>query len=182
MHSLIRYNYFLLQGIFPAQETNSGLLHCRQILYQLQYKGRPRYNKLHQVTYPNGQENGLWDEIVWVQTQAGKCSSSIILGKLTTCAPIFSSAKWNQRSIFGLLCILCGTWKSQNSFPLNHIHSARHLSGGPNEIINVKYCVHKYSKSAIFISTPTCSVTSVTLTGHSQSHTFFSKSDPNLTK
>ena len=30
---------FLLQGIFPTQELNPGLLHCRQILYQLSYKG-----------------------------------------------------------------------------------------------------------------------------------------------
>ena len=27
--------HFLLQGIFPAQELNPGLLHCRQILYRL---------------------------------------------------------------------------------------------------------------------------------------------------
>ena len=27
--------HFLLQGIFPAQELNPCLLHCRQILYQL---------------------------------------------------------------------------------------------------------------------------------------------------
>ena len=29
----------LLQGIFPTQELNWGLLHCRQILYQLSYQG-----------------------------------------------------------------------------------------------------------------------------------------------
>ena len=29
----------LLQGIFPTQESNRGLLHCRQILYQLSYQG-----------------------------------------------------------------------------------------------------------------------------------------------
>ena len=27
----------LLQGIFPTQESNQGLLHCRLILYQLSY-------------------------------------------------------------------------------------------------------------------------------------------------
>ena len=32
-----------LQGIFPTQESNQGLLHCRQILYQLSYQGRPLY-------------------------------------------------------------------------------------------------------------------------------------------
>ena len=32
----------LLQGIFPTQESNRGLLHCRRILYQLSYQGNPR--------------------------------------------------------------------------------------------------------------------------------------------
>ena len=32
----------LLQGIFPIQESNWGLLHCRQILYQLSYQGSPQ--------------------------------------------------------------------------------------------------------------------------------------------
>ena len=31
---------FLLQRIFPIQESNQGLLHCRQILYQLSYEGQ----------------------------------------------------------------------------------------------------------------------------------------------
>ena len=30
----------LLQWIFPTQELNQGLLHCRQILYQLSYQGK----------------------------------------------------------------------------------------------------------------------------------------------
>ena len=29
--------HFLLQGIFPTQGWNPGVLHCRQILYQLSY-------------------------------------------------------------------------------------------------------------------------------------------------
>ena len=32
--------HFLLQGIFPTQESNLGLLHCRHILYRWSYKGR----------------------------------------------------------------------------------------------------------------------------------------------
>ena len=31
----------LLQGIIPPQGLNPGLLHCRQILYQLSYQGSP---------------------------------------------------------------------------------------------------------------------------------------------
>ena len=32
----------LLQGTFLTQESNWGLLHCRQILYQLNYEGSPK--------------------------------------------------------------------------------------------------------------------------------------------
>ena len=50
----------LLQGIFPTQGSNPGLLHCRQILYQLSHKGTPRKlewkkkrkRKLEWVVYP----------------------------------------------------------------------------------------------------------------------------------
>ena len=31
----------LLQEIFPTQESNQDLLHCKQILYQLSYQGSP---------------------------------------------------------------------------------------------------------------------------------------------
>ena len=33
-------SHSLLQGIFPTQGSNPGLLHCRQILYQLSHKGK----------------------------------------------------------------------------------------------------------------------------------------------
>ena len=35
----------LLQWIFPTQELNQGLLHCRQILCQLSYHGSPLFLK-----------------------------------------------------------------------------------------------------------------------------------------
>ena len=37
----------LLQRIFPTEESNQGLLNCRQILYHLSYQGRP-----HICTWP----------------------------------------------------------------------------------------------------------------------------------
>ena len=40
----------LLQGIFPTQGSNPGLLHCRWILYQLSHKGSPRI--LEWVAHP----------------------------------------------------------------------------------------------------------------------------------
>ena len=36
----------LLQQIFQTQESNQGLLHYRQILYQLNYQGSPRRQPL----------------------------------------------------------------------------------------------------------------------------------------
>ena len=39
-----------LQGIFPTQESNPCLPHCRWILYQLRHKGSPRI--LEWVAYP----------------------------------------------------------------------------------------------------------------------------------
>ena len=45
----------LLQGIFPTQGSNPGLLHCRQILYQLSHKGSPRI--LEWVAFPTQESN-----------------------------------------------------------------------------------------------------------------------------
>ena len=39
----------LLQGIFLTQELNWGLLHCKQILYQLSYQGSLLYLNIHQI-------------------------------------------------------------------------------------------------------------------------------------
>ena len=38
----------LLQRIFLTQELKQGLLHCRQILYQLSYQGSPSVNLVWQ--------------------------------------------------------------------------------------------------------------------------------------
>ena len=40
----------LLQGIVPTQGSNTGLPHCRRILYQLSHQGSPRM--LEWVSYP----------------------------------------------------------------------------------------------------------------------------------
>ena len=38
-------SHSLLQGIFPTQGMNPGLLHCRQILYHLSHQGSPSESK-----------------------------------------------------------------------------------------------------------------------------------------
>ena len=40
----------LLQGIFLTEELNQGLLHCRQILYQLSYQGMAYIFSVHKQT------------------------------------------------------------------------------------------------------------------------------------
>ena len=62
----------LLQGIFPTQELNQGLLHCKWILHQLSYQGRPIHIYLYIYKEPNEDKNtllakdfqlGLWNRI-----------------------------------------------------------------------------------------------------------------------
>ena len=47
--------FSLLQGIFPTQESNQGLLHCRRILYQLSYQGSPEHQQAKFKTMPAGE-------------------------------------------------------------------------------------------------------------------------------
>ena len=41
----------LLQGIFPTQVSNQDLLHCRRVLYQLNYQGSPIYLPLKDISH-----------------------------------------------------------------------------------------------------------------------------------
>ena len=50
----------LLQGIFPTQESNRGLLRCRQILYQLSYQAR-----LRQIVLTRGSQMAAHSIITW---------------------------------------------------------------------------------------------------------------------
>ena len=43
----------LPQGIFPTQESNRGLLHCRRILYQLSYQGSLYHQNYHLIKNKN---------------------------------------------------------------------------------------------------------------------------------
>ena len=58
---------FLLQGIFPTQGSNTGLLHYRQIIYQLSHKGSPRI--LEWVAYPFSSRSSQprnWTGVSWI--------------------------------------------------------------------------------------------------------------------
>ena len=54
----------ILQGIFPTQVSNPGLLHCRQILYHLSHQGKPKntgvsLSLLQKMFLTQGQNHGL---------------------------------------------------------------------------------------------------------------------------
>src|SRR5574341_360011 len=48
--------HFLLQGIFPTQGSNPGLLHCRQMLYHLSHQGSTHPAKTNKQTQNRGLE------------------------------------------------------------------------------------------------------------------------------
>ena len=75
----------LLQGIFPTQELNQGLLHCRRIIYQLNYEGNPsstpglgrppRKGKAYPLQYSglkNSTDRGAWWATVCGVTKSQK--------------------------------------------------------------------------------------------------------------
>ena len=59
----------LLQGIFPTQQWNPGLLHCRLILYQLSHKGSHRGQKYKEN---KGNVNHKILDIGWVKNVRGR--------------------------------------------------------------------------------------------------------------
>ena len=59
----------LLQGIFPTQESNPGLPHCRQILYELSHKGSPRILGWVAFTFSSGSSQPR--NQTWVSCIAG---------------------------------------------------------------------------------------------------------------
>ena len=71
----------LLQEIFPTQGLNPGLLHCRQILYQLSHKGRPRI--LEWVAYPFS--SGSSRSRSWTRSPTFFSLPTELLGKPNIC-------------------------------------------------------------------------------------------------
>ena len=85
----------LLQGISPTQGSNPGLPHCKQILYQLRYKGSPRI--LEWVGYPSSSGSS------WPRNQTGDSC---------TAGGFFSN--WAIREVwFRKLCGIGRKWKKK---------------------------------------------------------------------
>ena len=70
----------LLLMIFPTQESNQGLLHCRQILYQLSCQGSPSHSVVSHSLQPHGLYR-LWNSpgrmLEWVAIPFCRGSSQL---------------------------------------------------------------------------------------------------------
>ena len=74
----------LLQGIFPTQGSNPGLLHRRQILYQMSHTGSPQdlqLEVLYHLTFIQNQNWGPYPKIAHIcihsHLRKWKCPLSI---------------------------------------------------------------------------------------------------------
>ena len=82
-----------LQGIFPTQRSNSGLVHYRWILYQLSHKGSPRI--LEWVAYPFSSRSSRPRSQTGVSCIAGRFNSK----KQCRCIA-FDLTSWATREAF----------------------------------------------------------------------------------
>ena len=77
--------HFLIQGIFLTQELNPGLLHYRQILYQLSYKGNPRDERSQAIFLGSNSKTliilsqGFWED---EEQHTGEATLTENLGKI----------------------------------------------------------------------------------------------------
>ena len=76
-------NLSLLQEIFPTQGSNRGLLHCRQILYQLSHKKSRRILKW--IAYPFSSGSSLPRNRTGVSYIAGRFFTNWAMGEAYIC-------------------------------------------------------------------------------------------------
>ena len=139
---------FLLQGIFPIQGSNPGLLHCRQVLYQLSHKGSPR--KLEWVAYPFSSRSS------WPRDRTG---ISFIIGRfLTNWAfreaqnEIYKPWPWNLVNWW----MIGFTWKCKLLILIMEIVVLRRYWGDRNWVLKTVYssALRGCGASSRFLLTP----------------------------
>ena len=102
-------SFSLPQGIFPTQESKSGLLHYRQILYQLNHKGSPRILEWLAFPFSSGSS--------WPRNQPGVSCRRIAGGFFTNWA-----IRKAQYSVIVESNSLCFAWINQWSWNKNQLH------------------------------------------------------------
>ena len=89
------------RGTFPTQRSNPGLLHCRQILYQLSHKGSPTI--LEWVAYPFSRGSSR-----------PRNRTRSLIRPLLKCLPSFFSQK-----VPSYLCKSCSQWAHQQQMEMS---------------------------------------------------------------
>ena len=69
----------LLQGIFQTQESNWGLLHCRQVLYQLRYQGMVIVEKKKENWSPHND-----CQYKWIYQEAKQAGTYVMLFQIVS--------------------------------------------------------------------------------------------------
>ena len=96
--------HFLLQGVFPTQGLNPGLLHCRQTLYHLSHQGS---SQLYGGVNSNLLQEVLYHTQVYCTQSPCPCSSPLL-----TC----TSTGDTQTQFCLSLCGVSGSWCTQGLF------------------------------------------------------------------
>ena len=127
----------LLQGIFPAQESNHGLLPCRQILYQLGYQGSPEglINKSQVGKLAGPGRCGQRGEMNW-HDPGDLCFS---LFKMSSLSPVAASLPVMWVQVCCLACVKSGRlviWSTRSTVSVvylsRHPDLNTHFSRQPN--------------------------------------------------
>ena len=82
----------LLQGIFPTQGLNPGLLHYSRILYQLSHQGSPRIPE--RVAYPFSRESSQPNNRTGVSGIAGEFFTNWVIREA-----LYEVGIWKQESL-----------------------------------------------------------------------------------
>ena len=122
----------LLQGTFPTQGSNPGLLHCGRILNQLSHKGSPRI--LEWVAYPFSSRSSQPRNRTGVPCIAGrfftnwalrKAQCSVIVESNSLCFAWVNQWSWNQKQLHFLAET---TWAEDLASSLLHLFCTRNCS------------------------------------------------------
>ena len=97
---------FLFQEIFPTQGSNTGILHCRRILYQLSHQGSPRI--LEWVDYPFSSRSSQLRNQTGTSCIAGQCFTNwairepLLIERWLLHSIVLVSAKHQHESAIGI--------------------------------------------------------------------------------
>ena len=113
--------HFLLQGIFPIQGSNLGLLHCRKILHCLSHQGSLQYSSIAGSYYQYQQHHccfytSFWTSWAWNKDSVLLYSRQYCAVKYTKAQPLLDDTRMWQ-------CM----WTRELNYVTRHVNIHSHL-------------------------------------------------------